>query len=123
MSNLMSLTSAIYVAGACAASADRLTAAVVGGTQRRRVGCRARHPPTGGSTVRRQACTAAGYPGALSRKSGILSLPLLSGLGKSAMPWLRMQRENLSACALACCCWVAETVGDGDLQALCAAWS
>jgi hypothetical protein len=56
-------------------------------------------------------------------ESGIPIPPLASGSGKSLMPWLRIHRENLSACARTCCCWVAETVGHRDLQACCAAWS
>ena len=70
-----------------------------------------------------QAFKAAPYPGVLSTESGILIPPLLAGSGKSVMPWLRTHRENLSACAETCCCWVAETVGHRERQACCAAWS
>jgi len=70
-----------------------------------------------------QAFNTLPYPGVFSTESGILIPPLLAGSGKSVMPWLRMHRENLSACAETCYCWVAVTVGHRDWQACCAAWS
>jgi hypothetical protein len=66
----------------------------------------------------RQKWRAARYSGELSMAWGIAIAPLLPGSGKLVLPWVRMQFENVSACARTCCeGWVTEDVGNCDLQA------
>ena len=63
-----------------------------------------------------QAVTAALCCGELCQGSGRVGagiLPSLPGSGKFVKPWVRMHRENLSACALICC--TCAGVGPGPL--------